>query len=100
MPPIEMTDGVADRFSLARKIAVIVGGAGGIGRATAEAFAIAGATVVVADAKGACIDVAKAIVERGGSASSQLVDVTDEESVDALFQETVRRFKRVDVLIN
>jgi NAD(P)-dependent dehydrogenase (short-subunit alcohol dehydrogenase family) len=100
MASIQATNDVADRFSVARKVAVIVGGAGGIGRATAEAFAIAGATVVVADAKGACIDVAKSIVERGGSASSHLVEVTDEESVEALFQETVRRFERVDVLVN
>jgi NAD(P)-dependent dehydrogenase (short-subunit alcohol dehydrogenase family) len=100
MPSIQATNDVEDRFSLARKIAVVVGGAGGIGRAIVEAFANAGATVVVADAKESCIDVAQSIVERGGAASSQLVDVTDEQLVEALFRETVRRFQRVDVLIN
>ena len=78
MAPIQETSDVADRFSLARKIAVVVGGAGGIGRAIAAAFANAGASVVVADANEACIDVAQSIVERGGAASSHLVDVTDE----------------------
>jgi NAD(P)-dependent dehydrogenase (short-subunit alcohol dehydrogenase family) len=89
-----------DRFTLAEKIAVIVGGAGGIGRAIAEAFASAGATVVVADAKDACADVAQSIATRGGAASSHLVDVADEASVEHLFQETMRRHRRIDVLVN
>lgn len=100
MVPMQATSDVCDRFSLAKRIAVIVGGAGGIGRVMAKAFATAGATVVVADAKETSIDVAKSIVERGGSATSHLVDVTDEESVEALFRETMRRFDRVDILVN
>jgi len=89
-----------DRFTLAGKIAVIVGGAGGIGRAIAEAFASVGATVVVADAKEACADVAQSIATRGDAASSHRVDVADEASVEDLFQETMRRYQRIDVLVN
>jgi NAD(P)-dependent dehydrogenase (short-subunit alcohol dehydrogenase family) len=83
------------------KVSVITGAGSGIGQASARLFAREGARVVVAD-----IDLAAAqstvdeIVESGGQAVAEQVDVTDQESTTALAERVVQRFERVDVLFN
>ncbi|MGU3586775.1 SDR family NAD(P)-dependent oxidoreductase [Rhodococcus sp. C26F] len=87
-----MTARVAD------KTAVVIGGASGIGWASAELLAREGATVVIAD-----IDAGKAAGrarELGDRARSCRVDVTDEESVRALFEDTVTEVGSVDITLN
>jgi NAD(P)-dependent dehydrogenase (short-subunit alcohol dehydrogenase family) len=81
------------------KIAFVTGGAGGIGSATALAFAREGAAVVVADLKGAERTVA-AIAEAGGKAFAIDLDVTDRSAVDAAVDDLVLRWGRLDIAFN
>jgi len=89
------------RARLKDKIAIVTGGGRGLGRAIALAFADEGATVVVAGrVKDVLDDVVHAIEARGGAASGLVADVTDEASVNALVDGTVRVHGRLDVLVN
>jgi glucose 1-dehydrogenase len=67
------------------KVAIITGGAGGIGRAVSEAMAAEGASVVVADVSAErAEEVAAAILELGGAAIGCAADVSDRAEVEAL----------------
>ena len=90
-----------NRFSLAERVAVVTGGAGGLGAAIASGFAEAGATVVIADlALEACETVAAKIVESGGNAIGYALDVTVDDAVDTAFADIARQFGRVDISVN
>jgi len=83
------------------RVAVVTGGAHGIGRATALFLAGAGAKVVIADLDADFSE--KVVVEiaaRGGDAWAHSADIAIEASVDALFEEVERREERVDILVN
>jgi NAD(P)-dependent dehydrogenase (short-subunit alcohol dehydrogenase family) len=83
------------------KVAIVTGGAGGIGSATAEALAAAGARVVVADVAKSPIDAAVGrITAAGGEAAGREVDVADEPSVADLVRFTVETFGGVDIVDN
>lgn len=86
----------AARF--AGKVAVVTGGARGIGRAYCRGFAEHGAAVVVADILGEEAD--QTARELGPSALGVRTDVSDENSVAQLFKATERVFGRVDYLVN
>jgi NAD(P)-dependent dehydrogenase (short-subunit alcohol dehydrogenase family) len=82
-------------------VAVVTGGASGIGRATAEAMAREGALVVVADRDTATADgVAAGICTEGGLARPVLVDIADEVTVIAMVEQIVGACGTVDVLVN
>jgi 2-deoxy-D-gluconate 3-dehydrogenase len=86
---------------LDRQVAVVTGGARGIGRATAEALASVGATVVVADLDEA--ESAALVAEigaTGGRAMALRADVSSEASIDAMFGEVAKREGAVDILVN
>lgn len=86
---------------LKRKVALVTGGASGIGRATALAFAREGAAVVVAD-----VDVTggretlRLIGERGGEAAFVRADVTREPEVEAMVAEALTMRGRLDCAFN
>jgi len=81
------------------KIAFVTGGAGGIGAATARAFAAEGAKVAVADLK-AAEGTAQAIRDAGGEAYAVSLDVTDEAAVNAAVDGVVERWGRLDIAFN
>ena len=87
--------------SLNGKVALVIGASSGIGRASAEMCAAAGAQVMLADidtVKGR--EVADAITLRGGNAAFTRVDATDERSVSDAVVATVEKFSRLQVLVN
>ena len=86
---------------LAGKVALVTGGGGGIGRATALAFAREGARVAVVDIDGrAASDVAAAIVTEGGDAIGIETDVSRGDQVSAMVGRVVERYGRLDVAFN
>jgi len=83
------------------KVAVITGGASGIGKALAQAFAAEGMKLVLADIEGPALDKAVAeFTDAGQQATGVVTDVTDVESVRHLADETYARFGAVHVLCN
>jgi NAD(P)-dependent dehydrogenase (short-subunit alcohol dehydrogenase family) len=83
------------------KVAFVTGGASGIGRAAALAFARAGAGVVVADvSEQGNQEMARLIEEQGGRAVAVRCDVTRAEDVKAALAKTVEAFGRLDFAFN
>lgn len=84
-----------------QQVAIVTGGASGIGQALCHALATRGVLVIVADinAEGAQ-EVAAAIRQRGGQAAAHRVDVADADSVNQLVQHTLAAHQRLDYLFN
>ncbi len=90
-----------DRFRLDGRVAVVVGGAGGLGSAMARGLAEAGAAVAVADADGdQARRVADAIGKTGARALALAVDVADRAAVERMADEAERTLGPVEVLVN
>lgn len=88
-------------FRLDGKVAVVTGAAAGIGRAVAELFASAGASVMVSDLDGrAAQSVAESISSSSGNAVSAACDVTREDDLQALVGLSVKHFGGIDILVN
>ena len=92
-----MTSQVDYDFSLTGKVAVITGGASGIGAAIVAAYAAKGATVVVLDK---ALDAAQHMVSKGSADAAIDCDVTSEQSVAEAVSAVKKQFGRIDVLIN
>ncbi|HEX7522529.1 MAG TPA: SDR family oxidoreductase [Acidimicrobiia bacterium] len=88
-------------YDLSGRVAVLTGGASGIGRATAQSLASVGATAVLGDIdeKGAQ-DTADGIIAEGGNALAVRTDVTQRTDVDALVERAVGEYGRVDIMAN
>ena len=83
------------------KTAIVTGSSSGIGKAIALVFAREGACVVVAARRAALCETVVAHIRReGGEAVAIPTDVRDEEQANRLVAETVRRFGRLDLLVN
>jgi glucose 1-dehydrogenase len=83
------------------RVAVVTGGGGGIGRATALELAELGASVVVADLdeRSARLS-AQAVIDGGGQATACCVDVTSPQEHARLMAHALQAFGRVDVMVN
>ena len=100
MSDATQVDGTTDVIGPGR-VAVVTGGASGIGRALCELLVAEGSAVVVADLDlTEATAVAAALQAGGGRAEAVTVDVADPASVDALAAEALRHFGRVDLVCN
>jgi NAD(P)-dependent dehydrogenase (short-subunit alcohol dehydrogenase family) len=91
----------ASRLPMQGRVALIAGASKGIGAATAEAFASAGAAVVLAARDGEAIrSVARQITGGGGEATAIRADVSAAESVRHLVEATLDRYGRLDAAFN
>jgi NAD(P)-dependent dehydrogenase (short-subunit alcohol dehydrogenase family) len=96
-----MTSPASSTQTFAGKVAFVTGAAGGIGRATARAFAAAGATVAVTDLdRTGAETVAAQIQADGGTALALGLDVTGSDAVKAALDQVVATFGRLDIAFN
>ena len=88
-------------FDLKGKVAIVTGGASGLGRAIAEGYAQCGAAVGVVDvAEDGAREAAAEIERQGGQAVAVVCDVRDPDEVRAAVSDVVTRFGRIDILMN
>jgi len=92
---------MTDLFDLSGKVALVVGGAGGIGHAQALGLADFGADVIVASRKLEHLEpVAKEIQAKGRKSLAVTVEVTQEKSVVAMVDSILKKFPTIDILVN
>jgi NAD(P)-dependent dehydrogenase (short-subunit alcohol dehydrogenase family) len=83
------------------RVAVVTGGAGGIGGAICTLFAQHGADVVIADIdRDRTNEVAKSVRKHGRRAVAVVADLTKKRGVDRLVKATIDKFGRADIVIN
>ncbi len=86
---------------LTDKVALVTGAGGGIGAETARKFAAAGAYVVCADIAAEAVEsVVEEIKTAGGKAGAALLDVAHKEQVATLVNQILKKYNRLDVLVN
>ncbi|MEP7074179.1 MAG: glucose 1-dehydrogenase [Acidobacteriota bacterium] len=88
-------------MDLTGRIAVVIGGTSGIGRAIAHGLAEGGADVVCTSRRTEQVEAAAAEIEALGKRTVQVAsDVSDRRSIENLLSETVAAFGKVDILVN
>ncbi len=86
---------------LTGKVSIITGAGQGIGRATAHKFASEGARVAVCDINLDSVnETVREIAAKGGEAAAFRVDVTDKDSITAMVEGVMKKWGRVDTLVN
>ena len=87
-------------LSLEGQVAIITGGAQGIGEGISEVFCQAGATVALWDVRDSGAETAAKIKANGGKIFFQKVDITNREAVDAAVAEIIEGYGKIEILIN
>lgn len=83
---------------LANKVAIVTGGASGMGAATARRFAREGAKVMIGDVLEE--EARRIVTEIGAAAAFERLDVTEEAAWQAIVEASVRQFGKLDILVN
>ncbi len=90
-----------EAFDLTGRVAIVLGGTSGIGRALVDGLVEAGADVVASSRRQAEVDATAFAIERHGRRTLRLAtDVTDRSSLEALREAVVEAFGKIDILIN
>jgi NAD(P)-dependent dehydrogenase (short-subunit alcohol dehydrogenase family) len=88
-------------LDLSRKVAVVIGGTSGIGRAIAHGLALAGADVIPTSRRAEQVETSAKEIEALGRRTLRITsDVLDRSSLQNVLEETVKAFERVDILVN
>ncbi len=87
-----------NQIDLTGQVALITGGARGIGFACAQRYIASGASVAIWDNDSAAADVA--VTQLGSKAWAQVVNVADEASIASATTALIAKFKRIDILVN
>ncbi len=82
------------------RVAIVTGGASGIGRATVELFAREGAKVIIWDVSDQGAELARQLSQTGLTATFMKVSVADKTQVENAVNEVIKLFSRIDILIN
>lgn len=82
------------------KVAIITGGARGIGRSAAEVFTREGATVIIWDMLDEGEQTAQALRDTGATAEFMKISITDVPAVEAAARDIAERFGKIDILVN
>ena len=88
-------------ISFEGKVALVTGAASGLGRATAKAFAESGAAVALADWNGKAVrSAAEELAAKGHKTLAIQCDVADDAQVEAMVEQSVTSFGRLDAAYN
>jgi len=90
-------------MKLAGQVAIVVGSGRGIGETIARTFAREGAAIALVDLakmKAELEGIAQEISQNGGKAIAIVADCTDDSQVKKMVDETVRRWGKIDILVN
>jgi 3-oxoacyl-[acyl-carrier protein] reductase len=89
-----------NQIDLKNRVAVVTGGAQGIGYAISERLLRSGASVVMWDMDAAKLDEAKASLSKLGNISGHVVELTSDDAVNATTQQTIQAMGQIDILVN
>ncbi|MCM3238910.1 SDR family oxidoreductase [Heyndrickxia oleronia] len=93
--------GVKELFDLSNKTAIVTGGGSGLGQQMAEALAEAGANIVICSRNlEVCKATSNALNKQGYHSIALQCDVTKQEDIDHVIEQTVNKFGSIDILIN
>ena len=89
------------KMGLKGKVAIITGGARGIGRAIAHVFAREGCDIAICDINAEALETTRKEIESlGRHVVTGIVDVTKAQEVDSFVQKTLDKFGKIDILVN
>ena len=89
-----------NRIDLHDRVAVITGGAQGFGYATAQRMLDSGASVMLWDIDANRVEHARGELSARGNVASAVVELTQEDSIDAAVKATIERYGQIDILVN